>query len=224
VKRRPKLKFSWKKLALVIVVIVAIGVGYQYNELRKLATVGTAVQAHKLCAGLFISGRDVDSIVAQELAPNANDPMKFEIDYENKKVTSTIYGVSKTVAIYREGLGSTIVVGTTEDEIRSQPFEPIEPLPLDPENVPWPTGDLDAVDPNPQGIDLEKLNEVVDAAFTEPVPEKPRWTRAVVVVHNDRIVAEKYAPGITAETPLIGWSMTNSVASALVGILAVRLP
>jgi hypothetical protein len=85
--------------------------------------------------------------------------------------------------------------------------------------VPWPTGNLDATDSDPQGVDLEKLNEVVEAAFTEPDPEKPRWTRAVVVVHNDKIIAEKYAPGFDADTPLIGWSMTKSVASALVGIL-----
>jgi CubicO group peptidase (beta-lactamase class C family) len=213
------LKFSWKKLLLVIVLIVAVGAGYLFYETQKLATVGTAHQAQRLCAGVFISGRDVESILAQDLAPNANDPMKFEIDYENKKVTSTIYGGSKRAAIYREGLGTTVVVGATEDEIRSQPFEPIEPLPQDPEGVPWPTGDLDAVDPNPQGVDLEKLNEVVDAAFTEPEPGKPRWTRAVVVIHTDKIIAEKYAPGFTVETPLLGHSMTKSIASALVGIL-----
>ena len=126
---------------------------------------------------------------------------------------------AERVAIYREGLGSTVVLGATEEEVRSQPFEPIEPLPANPESVPWPTGDLDAVDPNPQGVDMEKLNEVVGGAFTEPDPERPRWTRAVVVVHNDKIIAEKYAPGITAETPLIGQSMTKSIASALVRIL-----
>jgi CubicO group peptidase (beta-lactamase class C family) len=213
------LKFSWKKLALAIVAIVVLLVGYRVYEGQKLATVGTAMQARRVCSGVFISGRDVESIVAQELAPNANDPMKFEIDYEDKKVSSTIWGGSKRVAIYREGLGTTIVVGATEEEIRSQPFKPIEPLPVDPESVPWPTGDLDAVDPTPPGVDMEKLNELVDAAFTEPVLEKPRWTRAVVVVHNDKIIAEKYAPGITPETPLIGWSMTKSIASALVGIL-----
>lgn len=213
------MKFSWKKLALAIVAIVALGAGYVGYEFHKLTTVGTAMVARRVCAGVFIQGREVESIVAQELAPYTSEPMKFEIDYENKLVTSTIYGGSKRQVIYREGLGTTIVVGVTEDEIRSQRFERIEPLPENPETVPWPTGDLDAVDPNPPGIDLEKLNEVVDAAFTESDPEKPRWTRAIVVVHNGRIIAEKYAPGFTADTPLIGWSMTKSIANALVGIL-----
>jgi CubicO group peptidase (beta-lactamase class C family) len=216
------LKFSWKKLALAIVAIVAVAVivvGYRGYEIYKLGTIGTAYQAQRVCAGVFISGRDVESIVAQDLAPQANDPMEFVIDHENKKVTSTIYGGSKRVAIYREGLGVTVVVGATEDEIRSQSFDPVEPLPKNPESVPWPTGDLDAVDPNPPGVDVEKLNEAVETEFAEPNPEAPRWTRAVVVVHNDKIIAEKYAPGITAESPLMGWSMTKSIASALVGIL-----
>lgn len=59
----------------------------------------------------------------------------------------------------------------------------------------------------------------VSEAFSEPDPRKLRRTRAVVVVHEGRIVAERYAPGFSEETPLAGWSMTKSVLSALVGIL-----
>jgi CubicO group peptidase (beta-lactamase class C family) len=41
----------------------------------------------------------------------------------------------------------------------------------------------------------------------------------VVIVHKDRVVAERYAQGFSKETPLIGWSMTKSVVNGLVGIL-----
>jgi len=43
--------------------------------------------------------------------------------------------------------------------------------------------------------------------------------RAIVVVHHGRIVAERYAAGFSATTPLLGWSMTKSVVAGLVGIL-----
>jgi CubicO group peptidase (beta-lactamase class C family) len=42
--------------------------------------------------------------------------------------------------------------------------------------------------------------------------------RAIVVVHNGRIVSEAYGQGFTASTPLLGWSMTKSVTAALVGM------
>ena len=32
-------------------------------------------------------------------------------------------------------------------------------------------------------------------------------------------VAERYAPGFSAATPLLGWSMTKSVVAGLVGLL-----
>jgi CubicO group peptidase (beta-lactamase class C family) len=40
-----------------------------------------------------------------------------------------------------------------------------------------------------------------------------------VVVQDGEIVAERYARGVTADTPLPGWSMAKSVLSALVGLL-----
>jgi CubicO group peptidase (beta-lactamase class C family) len=97
------------------------------------------------------------------------------------------------------------------------------PLPRQPDGVPWPTeqwpiGDL------PAGVDLDgPLAEAFDAAGPLAV------TFAVVVVQGGRLVYERYAGAlehfdapatpVTAETPLLSWSMAKSVLHAAVGIL-----
>ncbi len=43
--------------------------------------------------------------------------------------------------------------------------------------------------------------------------------RAVIVVHNGKIIAERYGHGFNAKTPLLGWSMTKTVNALLVGRL-----
>jgi CubicO group peptidase (beta-lactamase class C family) len=97
------------------------------------------------------------------------------------------------------------------------------PLPPQPESVPWPTtewpeGEL------PAGVELGPL---LDEAFDDSSPIA--LTYAVLVVHRGRIVSERYhgalehfdrAPTpVTAQTPLLSWSMAKSVLHAVVGVL-----
>jgi CubicO group peptidase (beta-lactamase class C family) len=95
---------------------------------------------------------------------------------------------------------------------------PLVPLPPQPSDVPWPTETW------PTGALPATVNKsVVDAALSVTARKDPALgeTRAVVIVHHGRIVAEQYAPGYSADTRLISWSMAKSVTQALVGI-AVR--
>ncbi|HMD46704.1 MAG TPA: serine hydrolase, partial [Acidimicrobiales bacterium] len=76
----------------------------------------------------------------------------------------------------------------------------------------------------PPGVDLGPL---LDAAFTEP--ERLGQTYAVVVVHRGRLVAERYGGAlphfdrppepVTAQTPLLSWSIAKSMLHAAVGLL-----
>ena len=95
---------------------------------------------------------------------------------------------------------------------------PLVPLPPQPAGVPfpttaWPTG---ALDPSVAQPALEQLLAVV-AKTERPLGQ----TRAVVIVHHGRLVAERYAAGFGPDTRLISWSMAKSITQALVGI-AVR--
>ena len=63
------------------------------------------------------------------------------------------------------------------------------------------------------------LAAALDRAFAEPDDPPRRRTRAVVVVKDGRVIAERYAEGVGIDTPLLGFSATKSVMSALAGIL-----
>ncbi len=66
------------------------------------------------------------------------------------------------------------------------------------------------------GAPREPLARAIDALFTDPAAGE---TRALMILHNGRVVAERYAPGYTRDTRLIGWSMSKSVTGALIGQL-----
>lgn len=66
---------------------------------------------------------------------------------------------------------------------------------------------------------LPALERIVAAAFLEPNRRRLRRTRAILVVQDGRIAAERYAPGFAETTRFPGWSMTKSVFGALVGML-----
>ena len=126
--------------------------------------------------------------------------------------------MAKKKAIYRKGTGCTLINDIAENELRAQAFSiPAPPL-LSTDLIPWPYGDKTA-DTIPSAIDKNKLEAAVDKVFTEPYPGKKQRTRAVVVVYNGQLIAEKYAPGFNKNTKMYGWSMAKSFTAALIGTL-----
>lgn len=75
-------------------------------------------------------------------------------------------------------------------------------------------GDAVAADASdPARADIAPL---VDALFTQ---ESVGETRAVLVMHNGELIAERYAPGYSADMRYISWSMAKTVTAMLVGFL-----
>jgi len=94
---------------------------------------------------------------------------------------------------------------------------PLVPLPTQPAGLAWPTQDWPR-GPPPASVDVPALSKLLDAvdSVDDPLGE----TRAVVLVHRGRLVAERYRKGFGAGTRLISWSMAKSITQALVGIAA----
>ncbi len=207
-------------IALVLVAAVVTG-GWLFS---KALPIGTGFVAKYICSSTFISDRDPEIVFAEEVEP-VNIIAKvvdFRINREQKSVTATSFGLFALTAIYREGCGCSLVIGTTAEEMARQKLVPPDFTKKRPQHradLPWPAGSQGPANPSIVGVDVQKLAKALDAAFAEPGPEKPRKTRAVVVVYDGRLIAERYASGFDKDMPLLSWSMSKSFTNALVGIL-----
>ncbi len=204
------------KLLRALGILLAAAGALGWFALTCIAPIGSAYTAKRLCSGVFVSHREPSSIWNEDLG--RYHYIDSEINYVEKAVTASVFGMAKRTALYREGLGSTLVIGTTQAQLQLQAAGYAKPLSATRDDLPWPDGDLLPTSGS-AAVDMGRLLRVMEAAFSETGPGSLRRTRAVVVVYDGSIIAERYAPGITQETPLLGWSMTKSAINALAGIL-----
>jgi len=173
---------------------------------RALA-VGPNLVSHQLCSAIFVAGLEPDTYYREALAPSLGmfaPLVRYHIDRQQKEVTASLAGAFRSRAIYRGAEGCLVVQGPTRP----------------PAVAPLPTPSLFSIcGPSLVTPSDPALVAALDHEFADPGPDGPRITKAVVIVHDGRIVAERYAPGYTVDTPMLGWSMTKSVTNALVGIL-----
>ena len=84
-----------------------------------------------------------------------------------------------------------------------------------PPQPPLPAAALEAVSAEP-GVPREALARAVDDLFTNADDDE---TRALIVLHEGEIVAERYGDGFNADMPLTGWSMSKTVTGVLIGMM-----
>lgn len=171
-----------------------------------------------LCSCVYIQERPEQEVIAQELGTLLGKIGSFSVDRSDSSATGKVWFLSSKKAIYRKGLGCTLVNGLEEEELRAQPFIGKTKAAYNQDTIAWPIGNrMDST--LPSGIDQAAIQQLVNEQFQEKNPEAPINTRGIVVVYDGKIIAEQYAPGFTASTPQMGWSMTKSITNAMVGIL-----
>lgn len=170
--------------------------------------------AKSVASGHFIDGRSLGTIQQGDNDIDKIDWATNKIEDKQRFVTSNVYGLKTRKAIYREGLGATLI----NDEFDvNKPYE-VPKRNKTRNNLAFPYGNLEPKDTLFSNIDYEKLNIVVDNAFDKKA-EKNKRTRAVIVIYKDKIIAEKYADGFDKNSKILGWSMTKSLTATYFGIL-----
>ncbi|MEH2623370.1 CubicO group peptidase (beta-lactamase class C family) [Bradyrhizobium sp. AZCC 1719] len=183
------------------------------SRARDVPKVATGFVASVLCTETFVSGLDPARVFAETTSamPGAGLiawALDYRLDRARKDVTVTLFGMGGSRAVYRgEGLGCYLDHDGAVAEIVLPPSE------TKPALLPDIAGRAIVEPQTPQ------LALALDRAFAGPDKSAPRNTRAMVILKDGRIIAERYAQGIGIDTPLLGFSATKSVISALAGIL-----
>ena len=171
-----------------------------------------------ICSAVFVTGLDPDFAAENvgyftapyEVRHKLGKPV---IDRAEKAVHVTLpNGVTRTAKYLGSQGCVTLPVG--QASVNFTPANVASRLP-DPSTQPWPMGDVLSDEPLPPEIDATKLKQAIDAAFDPPAS----MTAAFVVTWRGRLIAERYGNGITARTPLEGWSMGKSLTATLIGVL-----
>lgn len=178
---------------------------------------GSGFVAKTLCSGLFVSGRVEESVLNEDVrAGNGFAVRLFSVDVNRdaQTVASSLLGLGRRVARHERGYGCSLVPSANESETTAatrviKPYAESDKL--------WPDGGRVNVRSPSEGLDRPKLDAAIDTAFLDARIR----TRAIVVVHHGRIVAERYSPGFGPGTPQLGWSLAKVVTNALTGV-AVR--
>jgi CubicO group peptidase (beta-lactamase class C family) len=173
----------------------------------ELLPLASAYAAKMVCSNVFIAKRDADAVIRTDVQFREGRVvklMKIDVDTINRRVEAALLGLfAKRYAAYAEGRGCTLV---SKDEVPSRAAVPLLPPPAMPDAL-WPTGER---------VQLSE-NRRLQAVLNDPVLQGPGM-RAIVVVHDGRIIGETYGESFTASTPLLGWSMTKTINAALVGM------
>jgi CubicO group peptidase (beta-lactamase class C family) len=205
---RPITPAARSAIRTAVLVALAAAVFWAGAKARRMLNAGAGFVAKVSCSSVFVSGRTLASVEGAELA--LDNPLvglhRAVVDEPARRVTVTLTPLVSRTAYFRPGLGCTL------DSVQASPPPPGPAAPR--AQGPWPIGDGEPATTRPE------LEPVLDWAFADPDPARHRrGTRAVVIVRDGRLVAERYGFGASAAMPLQGWSMGKSVEAALVGIL-----
>jgi CubicO group peptidase (beta-lactamase class C family) len=209
---------NWRRLLGIAGALIAVAVaGWIVIRRPDLAIrTATGAAADALCAKIFVSGLDPQVSFAEIMdrpgIRRLRFGMRYRLDRTARTLDVSVAGLFATHTVFREGFGCVRMLGGKEPYLLKADIVALK-TPKIPPLLPEIAGPQ-VVEPSDPA-----LKAALDRAFEELEAPPLRRTKAVVVVRDGHIIAERYAPGIGIDTPLPSFSMTKSVVNALLGIM-----
>ena len=198
---------------LVLAALLTVWLAYRPD---RAVLVGTGAVADALCAKTFVSGLDPPTVFAETMERHGlrllRFGMRYHIDRDARIADASVLGFFRSRSAFHDGFGCVALHGSGPPYLLKSDIEALR-TPKTPPLLPDIAGPalVEPADP--------ALRAALDHAFEEPREPPFRRTKAVVVVHDGKVIAERYGAGIGIDTELIGFSMTKSVVNALLGIM-----
>ncbi|MEM1111380.1 MAG: serine hydrolase [Pseudomonadota bacterium] len=172
-----------------------------------------------LCSGVFVSGRPAERVIEEDLhwsQYNFFDWQNVSWQIDRAKGTTRLElnspSHSKVTllaeSLFEEGYGCSLLPDSATGLLLSRPARIV--------SKDSPVSELPRAQPD---IELER---VLDWAFDSDNGYGQQDTRAVLVVKDGALLAERYASGFDAAKPQLGWSMGKSIAAILLGAYALQ--
>jgi len=195
-----------KRILLLLLVIIIITVLFNYRKLNIIA----GYTAKNVASSVFLADRNLEftNTTDNNFAPLSI--AKNTINKNEKTAEGSVFGLFSRKAVYREGLGSVLVL--KDEDISDDYLSPKRNR--TPNNLAFPYGNKNHKDTVFTSVNYDKLQQAVNTMFADV-----NQTRAVLVIHKDKIIAEKYDEKFNKDSRLLGWSMTKSVMVSVFGVL-----
>jgi CubicO group peptidase (beta-lactamase class C family) len=176
-------------------------------DLAAQAAAGMA--AHNLCSASFVAGLDPDATFREFVRPLVGGPigrfLRYRVNRKDKTVQTSFAWTAHARAQFTPGYGCRL------DYVDNVPAPaPVPPAVAQPDDF-APAGPVATSDP--------AIGHALDQVFSERPGRPAKRVKAIVVVKDGHVVAERYAPGFGIDTPLLSYSVAKSFTNALFGIL-----
>ena len=203
------------RIKAIFIGVILLGIVVISAFFIWLAPVGAGYTAKIMCSAIFVDGLPSSRARDEDVLADNNALLSLittNIDLRNKTVSAHVFGFRTRLAIYRPVLGCVLADDADQiTQLRSNTplITPVDAKPL-------------MTGPLPKDVERRALNALLFDVMDEPGPKPTRRTRAVVILHQGKVIAERYDEGITAKTRLPGWSLTKSVFNALLGSMQLK--
>lgn len=199
----------WTGGVALVVVLAAV----ELPRLASASQVAAGMAAHNLCSATYVAGLDPEATFQELVKPIIGHPLdrlaSYRVDRANRSVEATFAGMFHARADFTPGYGCRLELADTPP-----PPVPRALLPAPADDGFAPAAPVTSHDPI--------ISAALDREFDEHAGMPTKDVKAVVIVKNGQVIAERYANGFGVDTPLLSYSVAKSFTNALLGILVMQ--